>query len=227
MATAAVISTIQSSFVYEDLVSHVQAIQKQINEISNVLDERWNDKKMRNELKLHSLTFIDPYGNSMLEQYMDHQSIDKLIKQLKMNYVPKFLKNWIKIGTINQNRILPLTDCDLKSTVSSYTEAQQFVAYGEVTLCFTSGSKFVLRVLLTDNVEKIKLRIKEQHGFANVELRLSAINGYTPPNEKDWNDGTTLKLEDTIMSSRLYENTCSIMAQVNKQKVNYCLLLLP
>jgi hypothetical protein len=233
MATAAIISTIPSSFVYEVIVSHVQAIQKQINEISNVLDERWKDKKMRNELKSHSLTFIDPYGNSMLEQYMDHQSIDKLIKQLKMNYVPKFIKNCIKIGTINQNRISPLTDCDLKSTVSNYTETQQFVAYGEVTLWIGTyvenclPQRYVLQVMLMDNMDKIKLRIKEQHGFANVELRLSAINGYTPPNEKDWNDGTTLKLEDTIMSSRLYENTCSIMAQVNKQKVNYCLLLLP
>jgi hypothetical protein len=162
----------------------------------------------------------------MIEQHMDHESIDKLIKQLKKNYVPKFLKNWIKIGTINQNRISPLTDCDLKSTLSNYTEAQQFVAYGEVTLCFTSGSKFVLRVLLTDNVEKIKLRIKEQHGFANVELRLSATNTYTPSNEKDWNDGTTLKLEDTIMSSRLYENNCSIMTKIITQNVNYCLLLI-
>jgi hypothetical protein len=226
MAATTMISTMPSSFVYEELVSHIQTIQKQISEIGNVLDERWEDMKMRNEFKSHSLTFIDPYGNHIVEQRMDHESIDKLIKQLKQNYVPKFLKNWINIGTINQNLISPLTDCDLKSTVSNYTDVHQFVAYGEVTLWIGTyenclPQRFVLRVMLMDNMEKIKLRIKEQHGFNNVELKLSAINGYTAPNEKDWNDGTILNLEDTIMSSRLYENNSSIMAKVNKQKVDY------
>jgi len=227
MAAAAVMSTLPSSFVYEDLLSHVQAIQKQISEIGNILDDQWkNKKKMQDELKSHPLTFIDPYGNQMIDQYMDHESIDKLTKQYKKNYVPKYLKTWIKIGTMNENGISSLTDCDLKSTVSNYTDGSQFIAYGEVTLWIgsynnCSPQKCVLRVLLMDNMEKIKLRIKEQQHFNNLELKLGETTGNTVPNEKDWNEGTIFKLEDTIMSCRLYENNSIIMAKVSKQKVNY------
>lgn len=223
MATAVEMS---SSFVYKDLVSHVKEIQKQIIEIDKILDDQFKNKKiMHNELNSRRLTFIDPYGNHMTEQYMDHESIDKLAKQLKKNYVPKFLKNWIKIGTISQNGILPLTDCDLKSTVSNYTDAHQFIAYGGVTLWIETyenslRQRFSLRVLLTDNTEKIKLRIKEEHGFDNVELKV------TESNEINWHEGIILNLNDTIMSSRLYENHGRIMAKIIKQTVNYCLLFI-
>jgi len=153
MAAAAVMPTLPSSFVYEDLVSHVQAIQKQMSEIDNILDDQWKNKKnMRNQLKSHSLTFIDPYGNQMIDQHMDHESIDKLTKEYKKNYVPKYLKQWIKIGTMNENSIFLLTDCDLKSTVSKHTDGHQFIAYGEMRLWILdyykcSSQKFVLRVL--------------------------------------------------------------------------------
>jgi len=226
MATAAVTPTLPSSFIYEDLVSHVQKIQKQLNEIDNILADQWQNKKMRNELKSRSLTFIDPYGNQMIDQHMDHESIDKLIKQYKKNYVPRYLKDWIKIGTMNGNGISSLTDCDLKSTVSDYKDGHQFIAYGEVTLWIgsydnRSPRKFVSRVLLMDNMEKIKCRIKEQHHFNNLELKLGKINGNIEPNEKEWNEGTIFKVEDTIMSCRLYENNGIIMAKISKQKVKY------
>jgi hypothetical protein len=227
MAAAAVMPTLPSSFVYEDLVLHVQAIQKQMSEIDNILDDQWKNKKnMRNELKSHPLTFIDPYGNQMIDQHMDHESIDKLTKQYKKNYVPKYLKQWIKIGTMNENGIFSLTDCDLKSTVSNYTDGCQFITYGEVILWIgsydnCSPQKFVLRVLLMDNMEKIKCRIKEQQHFNNVELKLGEINENTGPNEKYWDEGKTFNLEDTIMSCRFYENNCVIMAKVSKQKVSY------
>jgi hypothetical protein len=227
MAAAAVMSTLPSSFVYEDLILHVQTIQKQIGEIDNILDDQWKNKKnTRNELKSRSLTFIDPYGNQITDQHMDHESIDKIIKQYKKDYVPRYLKDWIKIGTMNRNGISPLTDRDLKSTVSDYTDGHQFITYGEVKLwigsydnCSPQTQKFVLRVLLTDSEEKIKIRIKEQQRFNKVEVKLGKINGNTVPNEKEWNEGTTFKVEDTIMPCRLYENNCIIMAQINKQKV--------
>jgi hypothetical protein len=226
MAAAAVNPTMPSSFVYEDLVSHVQTIQKRVNEIEDILDDRLkNNKKMRNELKSRSLTFIDPYGNHMIDQHMDHQSIDKLIKHYKKNYVPRFLKHWIKIGTTNKNGIYSLTDCDLKSTVYNYGDDCQFIAYGEVTVWLGTYGKFppqklLLPVLLMDNMEKIKLLIKENHQFNTLQLKLGTSNQNGILNEKDWDEGRALKPEDTIMSCRLYETECIIMAKLTKQKVN-------
>ena len=226
-ATAVVISSKSSSFVYEDLVSHVQNIQNQIHDIDNVLENRCKDKTIQNGLKSRSSIFTDPYGNDMVEQHMDHESIDKLTRQYKRNYVPRYLKQWIKIGTMNGSGICSLTDGELKSTVSNYPHLHKFIAYGELILWIGSYNqcapqKFILRVLLMDNMEKIKLRIKEQHGINNVELRVCNNNGNTVPNEKHWSEGTILKLEDTIMSSRLHENSYNIMAKFTKQIVNYC-----
>jgi len=50
MASAAVMPVLSSSFVYEDLVSHVQAIQKQISEIGNILDD---NGKIRKKCKMN------------------------------------------------------------------------------------------------------------------------------------------------------------------------------
>ncbi len=45
------------------------------------------------------------------------------------------------------------------------------------------------------------------------------------PNEENWNEGTILKSEDTVMSCQLYEENCIIMAKVTKEKVNNQLFL--
>jgi len=84
-------------------------------------------------------------------------------------------------------------------------------------------AKCVLRVLLTDDMEKIKLRIKNGRCFPNVELKLRRENQKNAPIEKDWSEGTMLKSEDTIMSCRLYQDNCTIMAKVIREKVNRCL----
>ena len=171
MATAGVISTIPSSFIYEDLVSQVQTIQTQMIEFENILDDRWkNNQKLQHEFKSHPLTFIDPYGNKMIDQHMDHESTNKVVRKFKKDYVPKYLQQWIKIGMLNANDISPLTDIDLKSTVFNYVNNRQFIAYGEVTVWIgryesLTPQKFVLRVLLTDDLEQIKLRIKRQQCF--------------------------------------------------------------
>jgi hypothetical protein len=164
----------------------------------------------------------------MIDQHMDHEPVNKLVRKFKKDYVPKYLHQWIKIGTLDKNDISPLTDCDLKSTVSKYVNNCQFIAYGEVTVwigCYESlpPAKYVLRVLLTDDLEKIKLRIKAQQDLPNVELKLSGENRKTVTIEKDWNEGLILKSEDTIMSCRLYQNYCTIMAKVIRDKVNHCL----
>jgi hypothetical protein len=229
MAAANVISATSSSFVYEDLVSQVQAIQTKMNEFGNILDDRWeNNKKMRNEMKSHPFTFIDPYGNQMIDEHMDHESTNSVVRKFKKDYVPKYLRQWIKIGILGKTGISPITDYDLKTTVSNYVNNGQFIAYGEVTVWIgryesLTPQKLILRVLLTDDLERIKLRIKEQQHFTNLELKLSTTDKKTGPTEKDWNEGTLLKSEDTIMSCRLYKNDCIIMAKLIRETVNDCL----
>ncbi|CAF0779739.1 unnamed protein product [Rotaria sordida] len=133
MAAADVISTMSTSFVYEDLVSQVQNIQYQMLQMENILDNQWKtEKKIQNELKSRSLTFIDPYGNRTVNKYMDHESINKVLRKYKRDYVPKYLQEWTKIGTMNENIISSLNECELKSTVSNYVNGHQFITYGEV-----------------------------------------------------------------------------------------------
>ncbi|CAF1341803.1 unnamed protein product [Rotaria sordida] len=166
--TIKAISTTPSSFIYEDLVLHVQKIQRKIVEITKFLEDQWEyEKKVQNELKSRLLTFIDPYGNSIVDKYVDHQLINTVLKKYKKDYVPKYLQKWIKIGTMKENVISPLSDYELKSTVSKYADNYQFVTYGEVTVWVgtyenLSPRVITLRVLLTDSIDKIKLQLKQQ-----------------------------------------------------------------
>jgi hypothetical protein len=222
----AAIPTMTTSFVYEDLVSHTQAIQHQMIEIVKFLDDRWkNEKKVQNELKSRSLTIIDPYGNSIVNKYMDHELISTVFRKYKKDYVPRYLHQWTKIGTMNQSNIVPLRECELKSTVSKYADGYQFVTYGEITVWARSywnsaPLKFVLRLRLSDNMEKINIHLKKRQKCTNIELKSCIINPDAEPNEKDWDEGKTLKLEDTIMSGQLYQNNCIIMAKIFNEKVN-------
>jgi len=74
-----------------------------------------------------------------------------------------------------------------------------------------------------DNLEKIKTQILEQQHFTNIESKLCMINEDTYPHEKYWNVGTTLNLDDTVMSRQLYKNGCVVMAKISKEKVKHCL----
>jgi len=44
-------------------------------------------------------------------------------------------------------------------------------------------------------------------------------NSYAEPSKKNWEEGTTLKSEDTIMSCQLYQDNCIIMAKNNQEPV--------
>jgi hypothetical protein len=226
MATADVIPKMPSSFVYEDLISKVQAIQYQIIENTKLIDERQkNEKKVQNELKSRSFAFVDPYGNRTVNKYMDHELIGTIFQKYKKDYVPRYLHQWIKVGTMDENVISPLSDCELKSVVSKYDDGHQFITYGQVTVWAgnyesLSAQIMVLPVLLTDNMEKINIQIKEQRKFASIELKSIVINQDTRPNKESWDDGRALKLDDTIMSCQLYQDNCIIMAKLIKEKVN-------
>jgi hypothetical protein len=100
-----------TTFVYEDLISKVQMIQNQMNNIQIVLTNRWKiEKRKRDELKSRSLVFIDPYGNRTVIKHMDHEFIHNVINKYKKDYVPKYLQRWIKVGIMKDNIILPLND---------------------------------------------------------------------------------------------------------------------
>jgi hypothetical protein len=227
MASASTISTVSSSFVYENLVDQVQLIQNAIVTIANVLNNQIKkEKQKQNELKHRSFTFIDPYDNEMTIEYMDHEYINHAINKYKRNFLPRYLHNWIQFGTRNQDNISAISDCDLRSTVADYANVRTFITYGELTVWFGSyensaPEKLILKVLLMDNMEKIKTEIAKRRCFMNIELKAHINNEDTKPNDIDWNEGKSLQSNDTIMSSRLYENNCVVLAKCIAEKVNY------
>jgi hypothetical protein len=232
MAAATVLQNIATSFVYKDLISKVQAIQLQIIESTKFIDEQQqNQKKIQNDLKSRSLTFVDPYGNLTVRKYMDHEMIGTILKKYKTDYVPKYLQQWIKFGTRNKDDILPLGDCEMQSTVSKYPDGHQFITYGKVTVWagnyqYLKPKHIVFQLLVSDNMEKIKIHLKTCERFLNIELKSIIINQNTPPNNESWNEGKTLSLDDTIMSCQLYQENCIIMAKLITTKVNLTPLLL-
>ncbi|CAF4160803.1 unnamed protein product [Adineta steineri] len=224
MAATAVISKKPSSFIYENLVSQVQTIQNQIIEMENTINnQRQTDKKVQNELKSRLFIFTDPYGNRTTNNYMDHQSISKIIRDYKKNYVPKYLQQWIRIGTQNHDIISRLNEDELKSTVSEYENGQEFVSYGEISVFIGIHEKFwpqsiVINMVIMDNIDKMKMRIKQQRRFHDFELKSCIIDPNIEPNITNWKEGEILKLEETAMSNQLYQNNCVILAKVIDNK---------
>ena len=222
MASTAVIPT---SFVYEDLVSQVQNIQNQMIQMETILENQCQTtQKIQNELKSRSLTFIDPYGNRTVKKYMDHESINKVLRKYKKDYVPKYLQEWIKIGSMQENAIVALNECELKSTVSKYTNGQQFITCGEIFVWigdyrFSKPRLIILRCFVTDTVEKIKRQLKEERQIAHVELKSIIIHQNIQLNNNNWKDGEALKLDDTIMSAKLYQDNCALMAKYIQEEV--------
>jgi hypothetical protein len=223
---AAAIPKLSSSFVYEDLVSHFQSIRNQTIDMKRILDNRCKfEKHLFNELRSRSLTFIDPYGNHMKDNHLDHELINKMFTKCMKNYVPKYLQSWIKIGTMNDNIISSLNNFELNSAVSNYANDYQFIAYGQITIWigsykYSSPHRLIMNVLLTDNMDKIKTRIAQLGQFTDIQFKSFTINENTEPYEKKWNEGTTLKSEDTILSCQLYKNNCIIMGNLGREKVN-------
>ncbi|CAF2555464.1 unnamed protein product [Rotaria sp. Silwood2] len=225
-SSTAIISKDPSSFVYQDLIFHVQSIQYQMIEIAKYLDERWkNEQKIQKELKSRSITFVDPYGNSITNKYMDHELISTLFTKYKKNYVPKYLQKWIQIGTINQNSISTFTDSKLKSSVFEYPDGYQFITFGEVKILIVyrediSPQQVILSVLLTDTIEKIQMQIQKLRKLPNIELKLFILTQDFQVNKQNWNEGKILKANDTVLSSKLHEDNCIIIAKILQEKNN-------
>jgi len=141
------------------------------------------------------------------------------------NYVPKYLQSWIEIGTMNNNIISSLNNFELNSAVSNYPNDYQFTAYGQITIWigsyeYSSPDEFVISALLTDNIDKIKTRIAQLGQFYDIQLKSFTRNGNLQSYEYYWNEGTTLKSDDTILSRQLYKDNCIIMGNVGPKKKN-------
>jgi len=161
----------------------------------------------------------------MKDNHLDHELISKVVTKCMKDYVPKYLQSWIEIGTMNENIISSLNDFELNSAVSSYANDSSFIAYSHITIWigsykYSSPHQFVLNVLLTDNMEKIKSRIAQLRQFTHIQLKSFTINENTKPNENSWNEGTTLKSEDTILSCQLYQDNRIIMGRISEERVN-------
>ena len=210
-------SSMQDSFVYEDLVSHIRTIEERMMEIETTLAHQW--KTNQNQIKSRSIAFVDHLGNLTSEKYMDHQQIEKITMNYKKNYVPKYLHEWTKFGMMKDNSILPLTNLQLKSTVSNFENGQEFFTCGEITVWIgtfedSSSRKIVVPVFLLDNMEKVKIEIKKQRQFNDIELKLFVIDENEKPTEKNWTEGTPLILDDTFFSSQLFQKNHVIIAKV-------------
>ena len=227
MATVPVIPQLPTSFVYEDLISKSQAIQCQLSEVENVFNDRCkNQTKLPDELKSRTLVFIDPYGNRMADKYMDHELIHKVIKKNNKDYIPKYLHQWIKIGTINNGVISPLSDSELKSMVSHCENGYEFITYGEINVGLEIAGNFLshklnIKTLLTDDMNTIRTEIRKHLKFDHAELKYCTMDQNAKPDQELWDQATTLNLNDTILSCKLYQENCIIMAKFFKEQASY------
>ena len=222
-----------TSFFYEDLISHVQSIQKLMVKVEHQLsDQSQGDKKQEAKLKARSFTFIDPHGNPIVTEHLDHQSIGVVIKKFVKEYIPKYLQGWIKIGTINPQKAFKCDEVEMKSFVHQYPDGQQFVAYGQITgwIVDANDSWFEplrLCVQLSDSMEKIKSHVRRSRLItADLELRLSLMESNAKPKAEDWYNGKQLQANDTIMLCKFYEKNRHLLLSISTGKVNNDFLFL-
>jgi hypothetical protein len=77
------------------------------------------------------------------------------------------------IFCLANNAISSLNNFELNIAVSNYANDCQFISYGEITVWvggyeYQSPHPFTLRVILTNNMEKIKTRIAQLGQFTHV-----------------------------------------------------------
>ena len=229
MAAIAVVSPkIPTSFVYENLISHTQQLQNQTELANKILDDQWrqSQKKTSQDFQSRSFTFVDPHGIRTNDKFMDHELISTVFRKFKKEYVPRYLKPWIKFGLVNENSITILNEEQLQSTVSKFENGTVFSTYVLVAVLVGNYQKMQpRRVLLTlpplTTIKTIKEELKNTHSCVDIEFRSfnTSVESITPI-RLAWNKGTTLKLEDNIISSKLYEYNNFIMAKLIERNVS-------
>ncbi|CAM4979469.1 unnamed protein product [Rotaria socialis] len=94
-----------------------------------------------------------------------------------------------------------------------------FITYGEVNISIIYSDNrlphsFILPVLLADNIENLKRQIQKLQNFKNIELKSLILNVDTQISTACWNEGLRLKSVGTVISYKLYEDSCIIMVKV-------------
>ena len=220
--SSAVIPGPSGSFVFENLVGHARSIQVQTAEMEKIIEERCrNQRKIPEELKSRSLIFIDPYGNRLSNEYLDHQLIRKVLKKCRKELIPKYLHSWIQIGVRQGEEIEVLQIDQLQSTVADYPAGQEFITFGELNIWFGNSehpalSRLRLKLSLMDRMEKVHEEIRERRVFQTIEVRLCRVESSTIPTRTTWNEGKTLNSSETVLSSRLFEEHTIIMALLDR-----------
>jgi hypothetical protein len=209
--------SMQDSLVYEDLVSHIPTVEKQITGLEKTIAQQW--KTNENSIKSRSISFVDHLGNLTSEEYIDHEHIETITMNYKQNHVPKYLHQWTKFGMMKDNSIFPLTDLQLKSTVSNFKNGQELFSCGVLIVWIgtfeeSSLRKIVVPVFISDTMEKVKVEIKKQRQFNEIELKLSVIDDNDKPTGKNWSEGTPLPTDETIFSLQLFQKNHVILAKV-------------
>lgn len=221
MALIGVSQPMRESFTYGDFISHVQAIQQEMNDIAKYIAEQCkNTTSIPKELKSRSLTFIDPYRNPITNQYMDHEAIGTVFKNFKKEYVPKFLQKSIQLGRIKWDVISQLSEQESSQRIHEYPDGAQFVTYVEVIVSVLShdcqlSDRIALKVPVSETINNIKIAIETMKKREISEFKSYKIDPRAPINETFWNEGQLLSLNDTILSCKLYEGNYMLMAKVS------------
>ena len=231
MASATAIRPSRSSFVYEDLVARVKAIQQLAIGIDTLLRDRFNDESIKRDvLKFRTFAFIDPYGNRTIHEHMEQELISNVLRKYKKDYLPKYLQKWMKIGIRESTAIVPIPECGATSNLCAFVNETEFVAYGELTVWLgryetAIPNELLLRVSVMDTIETIKQRVEERGQSHGIELRHYTTNKPGRPTAIDWERGKALDADATIMSLRLYQENCVVMAKISPKTVNDTLSL--
>ena len=217
-----------TSFVYEDFISQVQAVQQQMIEMENLLENQCEtNNKISNELKSRSIVFVDHLGYRTIHKCLDHEQLNQILNNCKKNYIPKYLQKWIQFGIMIDNSISSLTDLQLKSMVSNFENGQEFHCYGEVNVWIGTSEdywprKIHVSVSLSNDMEKVKMEIGKQRRLIDIEQwRSSMVDENGEPTGKNWSEGTPLKSDDTVLSLQLFQSNSIILGKLINIKVKH------
>ena len=224
MASADVLPSLPSSFVYEDLLERVFNIQNELARINGTIELKSTTSR---NISRRPFIFIDPFGNRMKNDAFDHWTIDFVLRKYKKDFCPKYLQAWIQIGFFDHNEVQPIKREQLTETVSEYPENQQFIAFGSIPLFILNEQSRLLQqttltVVLNDKSDDIiqsvrRIRPTSRRATSEdseIQLKSRRSEASLEPNEDRWNEGNDFRNEDTILSAKLYENNTLLMAKM-------------
>jgi len=228
MASAAVLSAMPTSFVYEDLVARIIKMNDQVNQVNQTIEERSNnDQNVQRQLASRSFVFIDPFGNRMKHRYADHWTIHKVVQKFKKEFCPKYLHSWVHIGLFQNDQIHPLTDDQLRQPLSEYPHDQEFITFGQIKIIIANErcqllQERLINVVLNDKLEKVEREVrnirervwKKPNMVRQIDLKLGQSDSSMAFDTDRWYQGNACRVDETIFSTQLYQTNSFIMAKI-------------